>query len=150
MAASIEPIQSSSAISRNTQNPEFTPEAFDNASKAWRKNKLFLQSKQLFYYKTNTDSPFILEDYKQLGKPKSIYPNALEWCRCSYISATGNRCENQGILDDAKISKNPEYDYEKYNDVYLCQEHIRYLKKEKRKRELAIECAKLERQKILS
>jgi hypothetical protein len=128
---------------------EFTAEWFDKSSKEWRKNKIFSKTKQLAYYKTNSDSPFTLQDYKTkcIGKEKlSIYPNAENWSKCGYIASNGIKCTNQGIFYDDELKDNPEYDYEKFDDIHLCENHINYLKKEQHKRNLIIECALLERQ----
>lgn len=140
-------VQSLTTIKEQAQ--EFTPEWFDKTHKAWRKGKIYLQKKQMFYYATNSDSPFTLEDYKPkcIGNVRpSIHPNAENWSSCGYIASNGAKCTNQGIFYDDELKDNPEYDYEKYTDIHLCSEHNKYQRKEQRKRELVIECALLERQ----
>jgi hypothetical protein len=130
------------------QTVEFTPEWFNISNKEWRKNKIYSQKKQLFYYKTNTDSPFTLEDYKSKSKKNinkaMVHPNSMNWANCGYISANGDICTQQGIFSDNE--NNSEFDYEKYTDIHLCEQHSKFMKKETRKRYLTIECALLERQ----
>jgi hypothetical protein len=138
----IEPVSpAASPINPDPKTIELSSEWFDESNKAWRRGKIFSRKTQLFYYKTNTDSPFTLEDYKTKVK----FPNANKWIKCCYTSPSGNICQNQGILYEDDIKQNPEYDYEKYTDIYFCQEHMKYKRKEQRKRELQLECAILER-----
>lgn len=126
---------------------EFTSKWFDKSSKAWRRDKIFSRKKQLFYYKTNSNSPFTLEDYKvKSSKTNSNYPNAQNWTLCGYIDSTGHKCQEQGIFYEDEVEKNKEYDHEKYLDIHFCEKHHKYQIKELRKRQLIMECIALERQ----
>ena len=119
-------------IEPKDKDKEFTPEWFDSTSKSWRRNKIYLSSRQQWYYKTNTDSPFNLEDYKT-KTPK--HPNITNWMQCGYISSNGEVCHNEGVFyeDEVEIEK-PEYDYEKYTEPHFCEKHLKYQKKEIQKR----------------
>jgi hypothetical protein len=127
---------------------EFTSDWFDMSSKEWRKNKIFSQKKQFFYYKTNTDSVFTLEDYKSnitIKKKDTTQNNSINWSMCKYVSKNGDICTQQGIFYDDEVKNNPEFDYEKYTDIHFCEQHSKFTKKEEHKRELVIECALMER-----
>jgi hypothetical protein len=134
---------------------EFSSEWFDQSSKVWRRGKIFSRKKQMFYYKTNTDSPFTMEDYKNTSSRSSSSSrktkngcqiNANIWSQCGYISSSGIKCIEQGIFYGDEIASNKEYDFEKYTDVHFCKLHTKFQKKEERKRQLQIECILLERQ----
>jgi len=126
-----------------SQPIEFTSEWFNQSKKEWRRGKIFSQRKQMFNYKTNTDSLFTLEDFKTKN---SIYPNANIWSQCGYIDSKGDKCMELGIFYDDEVKSNKEYDYEKYTDVHFCKKHTKYQKKEERKRYLHTQCIMLERQ----
>lgn len=150
ISPAISPISDVTTVTPEPQI-EFTSGWFDQSSKAWRRGKIFSRKKQLFYYETNTDSPFTLEDYKtkhsNSSKTKAnIYPNAHLWSQCGYIDSKGNKCIEQGIFYDDEIKSNKEYDYEKFTDVHLCEKHKKFQKKEERKRYLHTECIMLEKQ----
>lgn len=148
--------QSTHNIKKNKQNhrmisishDEFTSEFFDRSKKAWRRGKIFSSKTQLFYYETNSDSPFTLEDYKVKSsqKNKSIYPNAGNWSQCGYINSDGHKCQAQGIFYEDEIKINKEYDCEKFLDIHFCETHHIYRIKEIRRRQLIMESISLERQ----
>ena len=145
------PISSVTSVSTVQQPIEFTSEWFNQSKKEWRSGKIFSRTKQLFYYKTNTDSLFTLEDYKQKhsnssNTQNSIYSNTTTWSHCGYIDSKGDKCMEQGIFYEDEVKSNKEYDYEKYTDVHFCKKHTKYQKKEERKRYLQMECIMLERQ----
>lgn len=150
------PSSSDGSVSPNQTNlpehktTEFTSEWFDQSSKAWRRGKIFSRKKQLFYYETNSDSPFTFQDYKNKNSGPSKtktsgQPNATVWSQCGYISASGVKCTEQGIFYEDEIASNREYDYEIYTIVHFCKKHEKYQKKEERKRQLHMECIMLER-----
>jgi hypothetical protein len=130
---------------------EFTSEWFDQSSKVWRRGKIFSRKKQFVYYRTNADSPFTMQEYKNKNSgPNKIknasQPNATLWSQCGYVSSTGNKCTEQGIFYEDEIASNREYDYEIYTTVHFCKKHAKYQKKEEHKRQLHMECIMLERQ----
>ena len=137
------PVSSVTTVSPVQQPIEFTSEWFNQSKKEWRRGKIFSRTKQLFYYKTNTDSLFTLEDYKTKN---SIYSNTTTWSHCGYIDSNGDKCMEQGIFYEDEVKSNKEYDYEKYTDVHFCEQHTKYQKKEERKRYLHTQCIMLERQ----
>lgn len=141
ISPAISPISDVTTITPKSQI-EFTSEWFEQSSKAWRRGKIFLRKKQMFYYATNADSPFTFENYKT---NTNTYPNANLWSQCGYIDSNGNKCIEQGIFYDDEIKSNKEYDYEKFTDVHLCEKHNKYKKKETRKRYLHTECIMLEK-----
>ena len=114
---------------------EFTPEWFDATRRAWRRNKLYLPSKQMFYYKDTTDNEYSPKEMR--GKAK--YPNADKWFQCCFIDIDGKRCVEAGNLYEAEISANPGYDYEKFTQLYFCDEHEHYQTKETRKRQAILD-----------
>jgi hypothetical protein len=138
------PFSDVSSVTLDSQLIEFTSEWFNYSSKVWRCGKIFSKLKQMFYYKTNTDSLFTLEDYKT--KKNSIYTNPNIWSQCGYIDSNGYKCQNLGIFYNDEIKNNKEYDYEKYTDIHFCEKHTKNEKKEKRKRYLHTQCVILERQ----
>ena len=116
---------------------KFDSEFFDNCKKEWRKNKvkypngrIILQKTGLIYYKTNTDSPLELSEYR-CKTPK--HPNNTKWSQCGYFDSSGKICQKQGIFYEDEI-QNPEYDHEMYLAVKFCKEHQKYERKEKQKR----------------
>ena len=115
---------------------------FDNCKKEWRKNKvqypngrITFRKTGLIYYKTNSDSPLELSEFR-CKTPK--HPNETKWSQCGYVDSTGNICQEQGIFYEDEM-QNPEYDHEKYLEVKFCEEHQKYERKEKLKRERHLE-----------
>ena len=121
---------------------EFNSEFFDNCKNEWRKNKVKYPNKKitfrktgLIYYITNSDSPLELSEFR-CKTPK--HPNQTKWSQCGYVDSTGKICQEQGIFYEDEM-QNPEYDYEKYLEVKFCEEHQKYERKEKLKRERHLE-----------
>jgi hypothetical protein len=113
-------------------------EILERSSKEWRKGKIYSKKNNLFYYKTNSDSPFVLH------RSKNPYPNIDLWKLCKYIDSNGIRCKSHAFLseDDKKCNY---IDHEIYRDVLLCKKHKIYETEEIEKRRKIIDKAKNER-----
>lgn len=136
----------------NINNEEFDAQFFATSIIAWRKNKIkyyrsalsdVVRSKfdcasvinkttRKTYYKTDTDSPFTLEELiGGRSRKTNIYNN--DWMQCGYINIDGNKCTHQCIINDDILLQN-DYDHEKYTQVYYCLIHKKYEKAEQKTR----------------
>jgi len=125
---------------------QFDSAFFDTCKKEWRKNKvkypngrIILQKTGLIYYKTNSDSPLELSEFRC---KTAKHPNNTKWSECGYVDSSGKICQEQGIFNEDDIhnpEQNSEYDHEKYLTVKFCDEHQKYERKEKQKREKHLE-----------
>jgi hypothetical protein len=102
---------------------QLTSEDFDESIKCWRSNKVYITSKGLWMYKTNSDSPLELREYRS-KTPK--HPNAETWRECGYTSSRGEVCTN--------LCENCTDDSELYTNVQFCSVHKRYATKEYQRR----------------
>jgi hypothetical protein len=123
-------------------------EIIKESIKFFNKNKVYLKSKGMVYYKDPSSSPITLNEMLNSEKRKQRYdpnPNLTTWAQCGYINSEGKKCTNQGIFYQNEIDANPEYDYEKHTDIHFCEMHKMYEKKELAKRHRELETLKQER-----
>ena len=117
---------------------QFDSTFFDTCKKEWRKNKvkysngkITFKKTGLIYYKTNSDSPLELSEFRCKTHTHK-HPNQTKWSQCGYIDSYGKICQEQGIFYEDEIQnpgKNSEYDHEKYFTVKFCEEHQKYERK---------------------
>ena len=109
----------------------FDGKFFNESSKMWRQNKVYIKKKGLWAYKTFSDSPITI---KELGIRDSIkYPNQNKWHKCGYVNSKGEKCEDEAVF--TKTEENDfAIDHEIFTHVRFCVKHQRFETKEKMKR----------------
>lgn len=108
---------------------------FEISSKEWRKGKIYSKKNNLFYYKTNSDSPFVLH------RSKTPYPNSDIWMQCKYVDSKAVKCCEDALLTDDELNKF-DVDHEIYTNVILCEKHKKFETSEIEKRHQVVDNAK--------